>query len=118
MTGKARKHRDDLAESLHTSAAALHKVGALDKKTMREFDAFCLAEPPPLAPAEIARIRMKANMSQPLFARYLNTSKSTVAQWESGAKRPSGIALRLLGVVKKHGIEVLEDDAPQSRKRA
>ncbi len=27
-------------------------------------------------------------ISQPVFARYLNTSVSTVQKWETGAKRP------------------------------
>lgn len=47
------------------------------------------------------------HVSQPVFARYLNTSASTVQKWESGAKRPSGMALKLLAVVEKHGLKVL-----------
>jgi DNA-binding transcriptional regulator YiaG len=47
------------------------------------------------------------HVSQPVFARYLNTSESTVQKWESGAKRPSGMALKLLAVVEKHGLKVL-----------
>jgi putative transcriptional regulator len=30
-----------------------------------------------------------------------------VQKWESGAKRPSGMALKLLAVVEKHGLDVL-----------
>ena len=37
------------------------------------------------------------------FARYLNTSESTVEEWETGAKRPCGLALKLRTVVQKHG---------------
>jgi len=37
----------------------------------------------------------------------LNTSASTVKQWESGEKRPSGMALKLLSIVQKHGLEIL-----------
>ena len=44
---------------------------------------------------------------QPVFARYLNTSESTVQKWETGQKRPSGMALKLLHIVEKHGLEVL-----------
>ncbi|MDD4929921.1 MAG: helix-turn-helix domain-containing protein [Gallionella sp.] len=44
----------------------------------------------------IKRIREHAHVSQPVFARYLNTSESTVQKWETGQKRPSGMALRLL----------------------
>ncbi len=46
-------------------------------------------------------------MSQPVFARYLNTSESTLEKRETGAKRPSGAALKLLAVVQKHGLGVL-----------
>lgn len=42
-----------------------------------------------------------------MFARYLNTSESTVEKWETGAKKPSGVALKLLSVVQKHGLKVL-----------
>lgn len=98
---------DDISEAIHSSAAMLHKVGALDKATMRDFDARRLVVPSMIAPAQIKQIRESNNVSQPVFARYLNTSESTVEKWETGAKRPSGMALKLLAVVQKHGLEVL-----------
>ncbi|MDU4365642.1 MAG: DNA-binding transcriptional regulator, partial [Klebsiella oxytoca] len=58
-------------------------------------------------PGEIKALRDQLNVSQPVFARYLNTSVSTVQKWESGAKRPGGLALKLLNIVQKHGLEVL-----------
>jgi putative transcriptional regulator len=42
-----------------------------------------------------------------VFARYLNTSESTVEKGESGAKKPSGAALKLLSIVEKHDIQIL-----------
>jgi len=57
---------------------------------------------------EIKEIRERNHVSQPVFARYLNTSKSTVQKWEIGAKRPSGMALKLLSVVQKHGLHILD----------
>ncbi len=106
MTSK-KKHKSDISEALHSAAMSLHKVGALDKKTMRDFDMRHLEVPPEIEPAEIKRIRERNKVSQPVFARYLNTSESTVEKWETGAKRPSGMALKLLTVVRKHGLEVL-----------
>ena len=100
------KYKSDISEALHSSASALHKVGALGKKTMRAFDERHLG-PADLKPSEIKKIRLAVNVSQPVFACYLNTSESTVEKWETGAKKPSGMALKLLDVVKKHGIEVL-----------
>ncbi|HWE84041.1 MAG TPA: DNA-binding transcriptional regulator [Terracidiphilus sp.] len=106
MTLKPR-YKSDIAEVVHTSASALYSVGAIDKATMREFDESCLAPPPSMDPTRIKRIREKQKVSQPVFARYLNTSESTVEKWESGAKKPSGMALKLLDIVEKHGLKVL-----------
>lgn len=74
---------------------------------MRSFDESCVAVPQSLEPREIKKLRERNHVSQPVFARYLNTSESTVEKWETGAKRPSGIALKLLAVVQKHGLQVL-----------
>ena len=101
------KFGNDVSEAIHTAAAMLHKVGALDKATMRDFDARHLPVPSEIDPAQIKRLREANNVSQPVFARYLNTSESTVEKWETGAKRPSGMALKLLSVVRKHGLQVL-----------
>jgi len=101
------RFRSDISEAIHSSAAMLHKVGAVDKATMRDFDARHLVVPSVIEPAQIKQIREANNVSQPVFARYLNTSESTVEKWETGAKRPSGMALKLLAVVQKHGLQVL-----------
>jgi putative transcriptional regulator len=106
MTAK-NSYNSDISEAIHKSAAMLHKVGGLDKATMRDFDARHLAVPSAIAPAQIKQLREANNVSQPVFARYLNTSESTVEKWETGAKRPSGMALKLLMVVQKHGLQVL-----------
>jgi putative transcriptional regulator len=94
-----RKFKSDAFEAIHVSATALLEVGAIDKATMREFDESCLKALPTIAPKQIKRIRERAHVSQPVFARYLNTSESTVQK--------SGMALKLLAVVEKHGLKVL-----------
>jgi putative transcriptional regulator len=99
--------KSDLAQSIHASAQALHRVGAINKATMRSFDLSCVATPADIKPEDIKAIREAAKVSQPIFASYLNTSASTVRQWESGAKQPSGMGLRLLSIIRKHGIAVL-----------
>ena len=102
-----RKFKNDAFEAIHASAAALHQVGAIGKATMREFDESCLVTPSLIEPKQIKQIRERAHVSQPVFARYLNTTESTVQKWEAGTKRPSGMALKLLAVVEKHGLKVL-----------
>jgi putative transcriptional regulator len=101
------KYKDRMSEAIYSSASALFEVGAIDKATMREFDESCLSVPAPMEPKQIKKIRLKNKVSQPVFARYLNTSESTVEKWESGAKRPSGMALKLLDIVQKHGLKML-----------
>lgn len=104
---RKQKSKSDVFEAIHASATALVRVGAIDKATMRTFDEACLVAPIPMPPKQIKRLRKSLNISQPVFARYLNTSESTVEKWETGAKRPSGMALRLLTIAKKHGLAAL-----------
>ncbi|KAF1028596.1 MAG: Antitoxin HigA-2 [Pseudomonas sp.] len=103
-----KKYESEALESVHESASALYSIGAISKTTLRHFDQACLAPVPVQIPAEqIKQIRERSHVSQPVFARYLNTSPSTVKQWESGEKRPGGMALKLLSIVQKHGLEIL-----------
>jgi putative transcriptional regulator len=104
---KTRKYKSSACEAIHTSASALHKIGAISKDTMRSFDAASLVAPESLKPRQIKILRERNHVSQPVFARYLNTSESTVEKWETGAKRPSGTALKLLAIVQKHGLKIL-----------
>ena len=102
-----RKYKSDAFEAIHSSASAMFRVGAIDKATMRRFDESCLSVPAALEPRRIKQIRERQKVSQPVFARYLNTSESTVEKWETGAKKPSGMALKLLDIVEKHGLKML-----------
>ena len=54
--------------------------------------------------AEIVAMRARANMSQAVFARFLNVAISTLSQWEREEKRPRGAAARLLAIVNQKGI--------------
>ena len=90
---------DDVLATAHGLAAALHGVGAMDELSMRDMDRLCLPPRPDYGGSEVRRIRAATRMSQPVFARLLGVDKSAVAQWERGAKRPSGPALRLLEVL-------------------
>ncbi len=102
-----RKFKSDAFEAIHASAQALFKAGVIGKSTLRDFDETCLSVPSRIKPQQIKKLRETNHVSQPVFARYLNTSESTIQKWETGAKRPSGMALRLLAVVQKHGLNVL-----------
>lgn len=67
------------------------------------------APPPVFTPAAITRLRKKSRATRSAFADGLNVSLGTVRRWEAGTMRPSGLARRLLGVVQKHGFELVAD---------
>lgn len=96
-----------LLDAAHDMAAGLYEIGAIDAMTMREFDAACLPEVRELSPKQIKQMRLKEKVSQAVFAQYLNTSASTVRQWEQGEKRPRGTSLKLLNLVLDKGLEIL-----------
>jgi putative transcriptional regulator len=98
------KYRSDPMASVHETMEALHKVGAIDKQTMRRFDEACLTAVRPLTPKQIKAIREREQVSQTIFASYLNVTPNLVSKWERGEKKPSGPALKLLSLVEKHGI--------------
>ncbi len=79
----------------------------MDDMTMREFDAMCLPQVKKYSAKEIRRIRLSQHVSQPVFAAYLNVTKSTVAQWEQGEKKPRSTSLKLLDLVDRKGLKAL-----------
>ena len=102
-----KKYRSDAFAAIHETMEALHDVKAIDKQTMREFDSACLTPVQPLSAAEIKSLRILEQVSQPVFARYLNVSKNLVSDWERGVKKPGGPALRLLTLIQKKGLMVI-----------
>ena len=100
-------YRSDIAASVHESDEGLYEVGLMDKRTMREFDELCLTKIRPLTADEIRNIRERENISQVVFAHYLNVTKGVISQWERGEKRPSGTSLKLLSLVEKKGLDAI-----------
>lgn len=94
-------------EAVHEMANGLYDAGIIDSTTMREFDEMCLPKVKKLSPSEIKQIRLKEKISQAVFAAYLNTTISTIKQWEIGEKHPRGTSLKLLNLVHDKGIGVL-----------
>jgi putative transcriptional regulator len=93
-----------VSESLRGDLAALEKVGAISKVTMRQFDS--ISRPPvrEFSAADIKRLRERLKFSQPAFAHLLHTTASTVRKWEQGDTRPAGPALKLLNVIADKGL--------------
>ena len=96
-----------ILEVVHESAKGLYDAGTVDATTMHEFDALCLRPVENLTAHEIKMLRLKEHVSQAVFAKYLNTSASTIKQWEQGDKHPRGTSLKLLNLIANKGLDVL-----------
>ena len=103
----SRKYRSDAMAAIHETMEGLHKVGAMDMQTMRQFDQACLTPVQPLSAKQIKALRKRERVSQTVFANYLNVTPNLVSKWERGEKRPSGPALKLLSLVEKRGISAV-----------
>lgn len=78
------------------------------KVTLRATEVSLPERAPEITPEEIAAARQALNVSQPVFARLLNVRTITAASWEQGRRKPSGAALRLLQIARKHPEALLE----------
>lgn len=103
----AKKYRSNAMASIHEMAVDLYEVGLIDKKTMRDFDKSCLVPVKPMTADEIRSLRQRENISQDVFAHYLNVTKGLISQWERGEKKPSGASLKLLSLVDKGGLAAI-----------
>ncbi|MDA8139344.1 MAG: DNA-binding transcriptional regulator [Desulfobacteraceae bacterium] len=103
----AKKYKSDPLEALHKTAEGLHRIGLVNRKTMRDFDASCLTTVEKLTPKEITELRKKEGVSQAIFAHYLNVTTGLVSQWERGEKQPRGPSLKLLALVRKKGLDAI-----------
>jgi putative transcriptional regulator len=102
-----KKNQSAILEAVHQTAQGLHRAGAMNQLTMREFDRLCLPPVELLQPEQIKQIRETNQVSRSVFAALLNTSVSTVQKWEVGQKRPTGIALKLLHLVRDKGLDIV-----------
>ena len=107
MEKKAATTENGILGSIHETAGGLHRAGVIDKATMRRFDALCLTPVAPMSPEEIRALREREQVSQPVFALYLNVRRDAVSKWERGEKRPNGPSLKLLNLVKAKGLQAI-----------
>lgn len=95
-------------ELLNSVEAVRDHVAGKRKVTMRSTKVL-LPDPAPLvSPQDIVEARQALNVSQRVFARLLNVPTVTAVSWEKGRRKPSGAALRLLQIARKHPEVILE----------
>ena len=104
---RARTYRSEAASAIHETALDLFEAGIIGKRTLRQFDESCLTPVDDFTPDEIRALREREQVSQTVFAHYLNISKDAVSQWERGEKRPAGPSLKLLSLIKRKGLQAV-----------
>ena len=97
----------DILKSVHKTAQGLKRAGVMDKTTMRKFDVLCLTTVHEFSPAQVRDLRLRYNISQPVFARYFNVSDKLVKKWEQGESRPKGAALKMLTLAEQRGLDAI-----------
>lgn len=107
LTGRARLRSEivEMTQGLHR--LGMVSDGELQQTTLDMLGRDALPKVEPLSPAEIAKVREQAGVSQSVLAGFMNVGVTTVSQWERGVRRPTGTALKLLHVVKAKGIQAL-----------
>ena len=104
---KKTKAKTEILSAVHETVTDLHRHGFIDVRRMRQYDALCLEPVPDYDSQKIKTLREKLKLSQAVLAAVLNTSISTVRQWEIGDKHPSGSSLKLLDLLERKGLEAL-----------
>ena len=118
MAGRAQKSSSRLVRkkpapqsrilrAVHETAGDLLEAGFIDKRRMRAFDQLCLPPMREYSADSIRALRDRYQVSQAVLAAILNTSLSTVRQWEIGEKRPSGPSVKLLSLLDRKGLQAL-----------
>lgn len=101
------KAKSRILEAAHETSADLHRLGFIDQRKMRKYDALCLDPIPDYDSEKIRSLRDRFQLSQAVLASLLNTSASAVRQWELGGKHPSGPSQKLLNLLERKGLEAL-----------
>lgn len=92
---------------IHETMTGLHRLGMISDTKLREFDALCLSPVEKMDADAIRALREREQVSQSVFAHFLNVRKEAVSRWERGEKRPDGPSLKLLNLVKAKGLQAL-----------
>lgn len=101
------KRKSRILSEMHETASDLNRLGFIDRRRMGEFDLLCKLEVPTLSARQIKSLRESLQISQAVFAAFLNISVSTVQKWEIGEKKPGGPSLKLLNIIERKGLDAV-----------
>lgn len=102
-----KRGKSRILKEIHEMASDLHRLGFIDKRKMRKYDALCLKSVQEFDAEKLRALRERLRLSQAELAAVLGTSVSTVRRWELGDKKPSGPSLKLLDLIERKGLEAV-----------
>jgi len=107
-----KKKPSRLTKNLIEMGKDLRDVGLLDEEsynkiTMKLLKKDKISNIKPITSNEIRAIREKEQISQAVFANYLNLTVGYISKLERGLKKPTGPLLTLLNVVQRKGLHTI-----------
>ena len=94
--------RESMKNSIAETVQDLMDAGLTTSLTDKELKTLGVNIPEVKVTAEdIKKIRESIHLSQPVFAKLLNVSASSVKQWEQGKRTPTGSTKILLELLEK-----------------
>ena len=103
------KRSDTTNEFFEELKAGLNSAIEHATAKRRDLRTTTLPRPPKqMSAKQIVKVRHRLNVSQAVFARYLNISTKTIQSWEQGHGKPSGASLKLLSIAQKNPEILLE----------
>jgi len=102
------KKKSRIIEEMYESMRDLHAVGVVSDQEMNEVASIHDSYRAPQYSADMVKeLRQKLNLTQVSLASVLNTSTSSVQQWERGVKKPGGPSCKLMHLLSRKGISAL-----------
>ena len=93
--------RDSIKKAIGETVQDLIDSGLTTSFTEKELNSLGVTIPDVhLTTRQIKEIRETLNVSQPVFAKLLNVSPSSIRQWEQGKRQPTGATRVLLELLK------------------
>jgi putative transcriptional regulator len=99
--------KNNIKQAVYETAKELHGAGLISNQRMEKYRHLNIPPTHELKPEDIKNLREKEKISQSILADCLNVSISAVRKWESGEKKPSGLALKLLNIIQKKGLSII-----------
>jgi putative transcriptional regulator len=99
--------KNNIKQAVYETAKELHNAGLISNQRMERYNKLNIPKVSEVKPEDIKTLREKEKISQAVLAECLNVSISAVRKWETGEKKPSGLALKILNLVQKKGLAII-----------